>query len=89
MDIWVIIPAFNEEHSIAKVIAEIPKTVTEIIVVDNNSTDQTSTVACKAGATVVHQKQMGYGYACLKGLAHIPLRLKTRILWSFSMFSRM
>ena len=45
MDIWVIIPAFNEEHSIAKVIAEIPKTVTEIIVVDNKSTDQTSTVA--------------------------------------------
>ena len=71
MDIWVIIPAFNEEHSIAKVIAEIPKTVTEIIVVDNNSTDQTSTVACKAGATVVHQKQMGYGYACLKGINHL------------------
>ncbi|MGB0526385.1 MAG: glycosyltransferase family 2 protein [Flavobacteriaceae bacterium] len=71
MDIWVIIPAFNEEHSIAKVIAEIPKTVTEIIVVDNNSTDQTSTVARKAGATVVRQKQMGYGNACLKGLAHI------------------
>ena len=40
MDIWVIIPAFNEEHSIAKVIAEIPKTVTEIIVVDNRSDDQ-------------------------------------------------
>jgi glycosyltransferase involved in cell wall biosynthesis len=71
MNIWVIIPAFNEEHSIAKVIAEIPKTVTEIIVADNNSTDQTASVARKAGATVVHQNQMGYGNACLKGLAHI------------------
>ena len=78
MDIWVIIPAFNEEHSIAKVIAEIPKTVTEIIVVDNNSTDQTASVARKAGATVVHQKQMGYGYACLKGLAHIASKAQDK-----------
>ncbi|MAJ32153.1 MAG: UDP-glucose--dolichyl-phosphate glucosyltransferase [Flavobacteriaceae bacterium] len=69
--VWVIIPAFNEEKSIAKVIAEIPKDVTDIIVVDNNSTDQTTSVALKAGATVVHQKQMGYGNACLKGIAHI------------------
>jgi len=76
--IWVIIPAFNEEQSIAKVIAEIPKDVTEIIVVDNNSTDQTTSVALKAGATVVHQKQMGYGNACLKGIAHIESKAKNQ-----------
>lgn len=38
--IKVIIPAFNEEHAIAKVIAEIPKSVNEIIVISNNSTVQ-------------------------------------------------
>jgi len=52
-DIRVIIPAFNEEKSIAKVIGAIPETVNEIIVVNNNSTDETALVARQAGATVL------------------------------------
>ncbi|WP_024772454.1 glycosyltransferase family 2 protein [Aquimarina macrocephali] len=67
----VIIPAFNEEDSIAHVIKEIPDIVSEIIVVNNNSTDQTENVAKKAGATVLREKQKGYGYACLKGMEYI------------------
>ena len=52
--IVVIIPAYNEENSIAKVIHDLPaKLVTEIIVVDNNSTDNTSNKAKRAGATVL------------------------------------
>ena len=43
--IIVIIPAFNEEASIGKVIQEIPDIVSEIIVVSNNSTDRTAEVA--------------------------------------------
>ncbi|MCJ7757916.1 MAG: glycosyltransferase family 2 protein, partial [Gillisia sp.] len=69
--IKVIIPAFNEEASIGKVISEIPDLVSEIIVVSNNSSDQTETVANKAGATVLKEAQKGYGYACLKGLKYI------------------
>jgi glycosyltransferase involved in cell wall biosynthesis len=69
--IKVIIPAFNEEASIGKVISEIPDLVSEIIVVSNNSTDQTETVAKMAGATVLREPQRGYGYACLKGLEYI------------------
>lgn len=69
--IKVIIPAFNEEQSIGKVIAEIPVIVSEIIVVDNNSTDNTSEVAKNAGATVLFEKRKGYGYACLKGMQYI------------------
>ncbi|MBK5194007.1 MAG: glycosyltransferase family 2 protein, partial [Flavobacteriaceae bacterium] len=69
--IKVIIPAFNEEASIGKVISEIPDLVSEIIVVSNNSSDQTETVAKKAGATVLREPQKGYGYACLKGLEYI------------------
>jgi glycosyltransferase involved in cell wall biosynthesis len=69
--IKVIIPAFNEEASIGKVISEIPDLVSEIIVVSNNSSDQTETVAKKAGATVLREPQKGYGYACLKGLGYI------------------
>ena len=69
--IKVIIPAFNEENAIAKVIQEIPSFVDEIIVISNNSTDKTVEVATKAGATVLSESKKGYGYACLKGMDHI------------------
>ena len=66
--IGVIIPAYNEAAAIAKVIAELPPQVNEVVVVDNNSTDSTASVAKTAGATVLSEKRKGYGYACLKGL---------------------
>lgn len=72
--IKVIIPAFNEKDSIAKVIAEIPDIVDEIIVVNNNSTDATAEFAKKAGAMVLSEEKKGYGYACLKGLQHISIQ---------------
>ncbi|MBT8222468.1 MAG: glycosyltransferase family 2 protein [Eudoraea sp.] len=76
-DIRVVIPAFNEENSISKVIEELPELVSEVIVVNNNSTDQTAAVARKAGATVLTETRMGYGYACLKGLNYIAEQSKT------------
>lgn len=70
MNVSVIIPALNEEESIGKVIADIPKTcVEEIIVVDNGSIDRTAEVARAAGARVVQETRKGYGYACLAGIA--------------------
>lgn len=69
--IKVIIPAFNEEDSIAHVIKEIPDIVQEVIVVSNNSTDHTESVAKNAGATVLKEPQKGYGFACLKGMEYI------------------
>lgn len=70
-NIKVIIPAYNEEDSIAHVIAEIPEMVSEVIVVNNNSTDATSEVAKAAGATVLSEPNRGYGNACLKGMDYI------------------
>ena len=71
----VIIPAFNEEQSIALVVTDFmgvrddSKTVIDdIIVCDNRSTDDTASLAKKAGARVVHETQPGYGSACLKGI---------------------
>ena len=62
----VIIPAYNEEKSIGKVIAEIPKDlVRDIIVCNNNSTDSTATVAEKEGATVLFAPQKGYGLSLI------------------------
>ncbi|WP_088323724.1 glycosyltransferase family 2 protein [Polaribacter tangerinus] len=67
----VIIPAHNEEDAIVNVINDIPKIVSEIILVDNNSNDNTSKNAKNAGATVLIEKQKGYGHACLKGMDYI------------------
>ena len=72
MQVDVIIPAFNEQNSIGYVINDIPKDlVRDIIVVDNNSSDETSINAKNAGATVLKQPLQGYGNACLKGIEHI------------------
>lgn len=70
--IVVIIPAYNEENSIAKVISDIPKgLVHEVIVVNNNSNDETEVNARAAGATVLREGRPGYGRACLKGIEYI------------------
>ena len=69
--IKVIIPAFNEQDAIANVVNEIPKIVDEIIVVSNNSTDNTELNAKNAGATVLKEHRKGYGFACLKGMDYI------------------
>ena len=68
--ISVIIPALNEQDAIQRVIADIPDgLVTEIVVVDNGSTDQTARFASDMGARIVYQKRRGYGWACLAGIA--------------------
>src|SRR5215217_5413929 len=70
--IAVVIPAWNEEGSIGRVIDALPKDyVDRVIVADNNSTDYTATVARKFGATVVPAARQGYGSACLAALAHL------------------
>ncbi len=70
-NIKVIIPAYNEQDSIGFVLKDIPDVVEEVIVVSNASTDNTEEVAQANGATVLKEERRGYGYACLKGMAHI------------------
>jgi glycosyltransferase involved in cell wall biosynthesis len=67
----VIIPAYNEEKSIKKVIRDIPThLIQDIIVVNNNSTDNTFAAAQEAGATALHEPRQGYGQACLTGIRY-------------------
>ena len=66
-----IIPAFNEADSIGSVLADIPAIVEEVIVISNNSTDDTVSNAREAGATVLTEYRRGYGFACLKGLEYV------------------
>ena len=71
MRVSVIIPTHNEAPAIGRVLADLPSDlVTEVIVVDSNSTDGTGDVARKMGAKVVDEPRRGYGRACLTGLAN-------------------
>jgi len=77
--ISIIIPAFNEEASIAQVLAAIPANlVEEVIVVDNNSTDKTAETARRAGAIVLYEPLPGYGNACLKGISYLTSKPATQ-----------
>ena len=71
----IIIPAFNEEKSIGKVVQAIPMNlVREVVVCNNASTDSTPQVARENGATVVNVPQKGYGMACLAGIEYIDAK---------------
>lgn len=71
MRVSVIIPTHNEALSIGRVLTDIPpRLVTEVIVVDSNSTDGTPDLARDQGARVLSEPRRGYGRACLTGLAN-------------------
>lgn len=72
-EVVVIIPALNEAEALPQVLRDLPE-VAEVIVVDNGSTDGTPEVAAAHGATVLHESEMGYGAACLKGIAYANQR---------------
>ena len=63
--IALIVPCYNEELTIKKVIEDFKKAVPNLLVVicDNNSTDRTTEVARKAGALVLHEHTKGKGSA--------------------------
>ena len=72
MRVGVIIPAHNEENSIGRVLSDLPKNqLAEIVVVNNNSSDNTASVAKNHGAIVLSENKKGYGWACLKGIGYL------------------
>ena len=74
-DLVVIIPAHNEEKSLPLIINSLKSKITNnIIVIDNASQDQTRAIAQKAGVSVIFEKQMGYGNACLAAIKYLSSR---------------
>jgi glycosyltransferase involved in cell wall biosynthesis len=79
--IKVIIPAYNEEKLLHTLLKKFQ--IQLMIIIINNSTDNTIKVATAAGATVLSENRKGYGYACLKGMEYISTRNKTRYIVFF------
>lgn len=73
LQIAVILPCYNEEHAIVKVISDFNQFLPEagIYVFDNNSTDRTAEVAEKAGARVIFVDLKGKGNVVRRMFADI------------------
>ena len=69
--VTVVVPALNEEPNIAWVLDRIPRWVSEVVLVDGRSTDETEVVARQlvSDLVVVHQPQRGKGAALRAGFA--------------------
>ena len=68
-----IIPALNEEAVIGQMLAGIPPSLFDLVIVaDNGSTDRTAEIARAAGACVISEPERGYGAACLRALDQVP-----------------
>src|SRR3990167_9502756 len=71
-NISLIIPCRNEEAALYSLLNKVPSYVDEVIVVDNNSTDNTVKIAQSNGAKVYTEKKhidgVGYGFAHQKGI---------------------
>jgi len=71
LTLTVVIPCYNEEHGLPRVLAKIPAEVDEVLVLDNCSTDRTAEVAKLGGArvrVVRHPVNLGYGGSYIRGL---------------------
>jgi glycosyltransferase involved in cell wall biosynthesis len=70
MRISVVIPTHNEAQAIGRVLGDLPSDlITEVIIVDSNSNDGTPEIAAAMGVRVIQEPRLGYGRACLTGLA--------------------
>ena len=76
MRVGVVIPALNEEACIGAVVYDCLRKISpadhmRVVVCDNGSTDDTPTVAKRAGAEVVYESYRGYGAACHRAIEHL------------------
>jgi hypothetical protein len=67
----VAITAFNDAGATAQAVKDFRRQpgVVKVLVIDNNSTDETADLAAAAGAAVVRETRQGYGYSCVRGLS--------------------
>jgi glycosyltransferase involved in cell wall biosynthesis len=71
-----IVPALDEEPAIGQTLDRVPRNLYSVIIVaDNGSRDRTAEIARQRGATVVSEPERGYGAACLRAIAALPVEI--------------
>lgn len=79
--ICALIAAFNEEPTVFQVVTGAARLVSQVVVVDDGSTDATAVRAKEAGATVLtHERNQGKGRAIRTGLAYVLARQYSHVL---------
>ena len=80
-DIWILMPAFNEEESIGKVIEEVHRCYKNVIVVNDGSDDDTGEIAGQAGCVVLnHESNLGKGAAIKTGFGWLLERKYSAVI---------
>jgi glycosyltransferase involved in cell wall biosynthesis len=71
-EVDVVVPARNAEATLPALLASMPRRmVRSVVVVDNGSQDRSARLAEAGGAVVLRESRLGYGAACLRGIAHV------------------
>lgn len=82
MQFAAIIPVFNERDSLPLVVGDLTdRRLTEIVVVDNGSSDDTGAIAGRLPVRLVHEPRRGYGSACLAGIGALESRPPDGVLF--------
>ena len=68
-----VVPCYNEEIGLEKILKRLPQFIDEVVVVDNDSSDNTALIAKKYGAQVIFEKRRGYGSAYQAGLRSLKI----------------
>ena len=70
-NVFIVVPAYNEAHAVAEVVSALRRTYSNVVVIDDGSTDDTVAEAEAAGATVVrHMMNRGQGAALQTGIEY-------------------
>jgi polyprenyl-phospho-N-acetylgalactosaminyl synthase len=70
-NVWIVVPAFNEAGVIGDVITDLRSVFTNVVCVDDGSTDDTGDIALRAGAHLVrHSVNLGQGAAIQTGVEY-------------------
>src|SRR5690242_4263156 len=82
-NVWIIIPAFNEEQALGSTLKELLLAYKNVVVVDDGSTDGTSRVASQFPVFLIrHRINLGQGAALQTGI-DFALRQKADVIVSF------
>ena len=74
MNVWIIIPAYNERFRLAGILEELKSKNFSVLVVDDGSIDNTHEMAEKKADFVIrNDKNLGKGMSLKKGISYLHL----------------